>query len=126
MKRIYVGNLSYQTTEGDLTDLFEQVGQVESVNIITDRDTGRSKGFAFVEMSDEDAEKAIAQFNGTEVNGRSVTVNEARPREERGGGRGGYGGNRGGGGGGRGGFGGGGGRGGSGGGGGRGGYGNRY
>ena len=126
MKRIYVGNLSYQTTEGDLTDLFEQVGQVESVNIITDRDTGRSKGFAFVEMSDEDAEKAIAQFNGTEVNGRSVTVNEARPREERGGGRGGYGGNRGGGGG-RGGFGGGGGgRGSGGGGGGRGGYGNRY
>ena len=91
MKRIYVGNLSYQTTEGDLTDLFEQVGQVESVNIITDRDTGRSKGFAFVEMNDEDAEKAIAQFNGTEVQGRSVTVNEARPREERGGGRGGYG-----------------------------------
>src|SRR5438105_7302240 len=127
MKRIYVGNLSYQTTEGDLTDLFEQVGQVESVNIITDRDTGRSKGFAFVEMSDEDAEKAIAQFNGTEVNGRSVTVNEARPREERGGGgRGGFGGNRGGGGGGgRGGFGGN--RGGGGGGGGRGGYGgNRY
>jgi cold-inducible RNA-binding protein len=122
MKRIYVGNLSYQTTEGDLTDLFEQVGQVESVNIITDRDTGRSKGFAFVEMSDEDAEKAIAQFNGTEVNGRSVTVNEARPREERGGGRGGYGGNRGGGGG-RGGFGG---NRGGGGGGGRGGYGNRY
>lgn len=122
MKRIYVGNLSYQTTEADLTDLFEQVGQVESVNIITDRDTGRSKGFGFVEMNDEDAEKAIAQFNGTEVNGRSVTVNEARPREERGGGRGGFGGNRGGGGG-RGGFGGN--RGG--GGGGRGGYGgNRY
>ncbi|MFL6275456.1 MAG: RNA recognition motif domain-containing protein [Blastocatellia bacterium] len=127
MKRIYVGNLSYQTTEADLTDLFEQVGQVESVNIITDRDTGRSKGFAFVEMGDEDAEKAIAQFNGTEVMGRSVTVNEARPREERGGGRGGFGGNRGGGGG-RGGFGGGGGggRGSGGGGGGRGGYGNRY
>ncbi|HKQ05945.1 MAG TPA: RNA-binding protein [Blastocatellia bacterium] len=125
MKRIYVGNLSYQTTEADLTDLFEQVGQVESVNIITDRDTGRSKGFAFVEMNDEDAEKAIAQFNGTEVMGRSVTVNEARPREERGGGRGGFGGNRGGGGG-RGGFGGGGGRGSGGGGGGRGGYGNRY
>lgn len=128
MKRIYVGNLSYQTTEGDLSDLFEQVGQVESVNIITDRDTGRSKGFAFVEMSDEDAEKAIAQFNGSEVNGRALTVNEARPREERGGGgRGGYGGNRGGGGGGRGGYGGGGGGGrSSGGGGGRGGYGNRY
>ncbi len=115
-KRIYVGNLSYQTTENDLSALFEQVGQVESVNIITDRDTGRSKGFGFVEMSDEDAEKAIAQLNGTEVNGRSLTVNEARPREERsGGGRGGYGGGRGG-------------RGGSGGGrGGRGGgYGNRY
>lgn len=113
-KRIYVGNLSYQTTENDLTNLFEQAGQVESVNIITDRDTGRSKGFGFVEMSAEDADKAIAQFNGTEVNGRALTVNEARPREERsGGGRG---------------FGGGGGRnsGGRGGGGGRGGYGNRY
>ena len=106
-KRIYVGNLSYQTTENDLTTLFEQVGQVESVNIITDRDTGRSKGFAFVEMSNEDAEKAIAQFNGAEINGRALTVNEARPREDRSGGRGGYGGgrggNRGGGGGGRGG-----------------------
>jgi cold-inducible RNA-binding protein len=113
-KKIYVGNLSYQTTEADLTTLFEQAGEVESVSIITDRDTGRSKGFAFVEMSNEDAEKAIAQFNGTEVNGRALTVNEARPREERsgggrggsGGGRGGYGGNRGGGGGGRGGYGG--------------------
>lgn len=107
-KRIYVGNLSYQTTEGDLSTLFEQVGQVESVNIITDRDTGRSKGFGFVEMGNEEADKAIAQFNGTELNGRSITVNEARPREERSGGgggrgRGGYGGNRGGGGGGRGG-----------------------
>lgn len=117
-KRIYVGNLSYQTTESDLTNLFEQVGQVDSVNIITDRDTGRSKGFGFVEMSAEDADKAIAQFNGTEVNGRSLTVNEARPREERSGGN-------------RGGFGGGGGRssggrGGRGGGGGGGGYGNRY
>jgi cold-inducible RNA-binding protein len=113
-KRMYVGNLSYQTTETDLTNLFEQIGPVESANIITDRDTGRSKGFGFVEMSNEDAEKAIAQFNGTELNGRALTVNEARPREERsgGGGRGGYGGGRGG-------------RGG-GGGGGRGGYGNRY
>ena len=101
-KKIYVGNLSYQTTEGDLTTLFEQVGQVDSVNVITDRDTGRSKGFAFVEMSGEDADKAITQFNGTEVNGRALTVNEARPREDRGGsggrrnsggrgGRGGYG-----------------------------------
>jgi len=91
-KRIYVGNLSYQTTESDLTNLFEQAGQVESVNIITDRDTGRSKGFAFVEMAGDEADKAIAQFNGAEVNGRALTVNEARPREERGGGgRGGYG-----------------------------------
>lgn len=92
-KRLYVGNLSYQTTETELTNLFEQVGPVESSNIITDRDTGRSKGFGFVEMGNEDAEKAIAQFNGTELNGRALTVNEARPREERsGGGRGGYGG----------------------------------
>ena len=110
-KKIYVGNLSYQTTEGDLTSLFEQVGQVDSVNVITDRDTGRSKGFAFVEMGNEDADKAITQLNGTEVNGRTLTVNEARPREERSGNRGGgggYGGGRpGGGGGGRGGYGGG-------------------
>ena len=97
-KRIYVGNLSYQTTENELASLFEQAGQVESVNIITDRDTGRSKGFGFVEMGDDDAEKAIAQFNGQELNGRALTVNEARPREERsGGGRGGFGGGRGGG-----------------------------
>src|SRR5689334_3833378 len=97
-KKICVGNLSYQTTEADLTSLFEQVGQVDSVSVITDRDTGRSKGFAFVEMSNDDAEKAIAQLNGTEVNGRTLTVNEARPREERsgGGGRGGYGGGGGG------------------------------
>ena len=97
-KRIYVGNLSYQTTETDLTTLFEQAGEVESASIITDRDTGQSKGFGFVEMGSEDADKAIAQFNGTEVNGRALTVNEARPREERssnrsgsGGGRSGYG-----------------------------------
>jgi RNA recognition motif-containing protein len=94
-KKIYVGNLSYQTTEGDLTNLFEQVGQVDSVNVITDRDTGRSKGFAFVEMGADDAEKAIAQLNGTEVDGRTLTVNEARPREDRSGNRGGYGGGRG-------------------------------
>lgn len=91
-KRIFVGNLSYQTTEGDLTGLFEQAGEVESATIITDRDTGRSKGFGFVEMGSENAEKAIAQFSGAELNGRSLTVNEARPREERSGGRGGYGG----------------------------------
>ena len=88
-KKIYVGNLSYQTTENDISNLFGQVGEVESANIITDRDTGRSKGFGFVEMGNEDADKAIAQFNGTELNGRSITVNEARPREDRGGNRGG-------------------------------------
>jgi RNA recognition motif-containing protein len=94
-KKIYVGNLSYQTTEGDLTNLFEQVGGVDSVNVITDRDTGRSKGFAFVEMNNEDADKAITQFNGTEMDGRTLTVNEARPREDRSGNRGGgYGGGR--------------------------------
>jgi len=94
-KRIYVGNLSYQTTESDLTTLFEQAGEVESASIITDRDTGRSKGFAFMEMGQEAADKAITQFNGTELNGRALTVNEARPREERssngGGGKGGRG-----------------------------------
>ena len=90
-KRIYVGNLSFQTTEHDISDLFAQVGEVDSVSIVTDRDTGRSKGFGFVEMGDDDAEKAIAQFNGTDLNGRSITVNEARPREDRGGNRGSYG-----------------------------------
>ena len=93
-KRLFVGNLSYQTTENDLTTLFEQAGQVDSVSIITDRDTGRSKGFAFVEMSSEDADKAITQFNGTEINGRALNVNEARPREDRSGNRGGNGGGR--------------------------------
>ena len=93
-KRLFVGHLSYQTTESDITNLFEQAGEVESASIITDRDTGRSKGFAFVEMGNESADKAISQFNGFELNGRALTVNEARPREERssnGGGRGGYG-----------------------------------
>ena len=96
-KKLYVGNLSFQTRESDLSELFAQAGQVESVQIITDRDTGRSKGFAFVEMgNDEAATKAIAQFNGKEVNGRNLSVNEARPKEKRDfggprGGRGGYG-----------------------------------
>ena len=88
-KRIYVGNMSFQTTEGDLSRLFEQAGEVESLSIITDRDTGRSKGFGFVEMSNENADQAIARFNGTELDGRSLTVNEARPREERSNSRGG-------------------------------------
>ena len=78
-KKIYVGNLSFRTTEEELTSLFEQVGSVESVSIITDRDTGRSKGFGFVSMNDEDAEKAIAAFNGKDFAGRALTVNEARP-----------------------------------------------
>ena len=91
-KRIYVGNLSYQTTENDLADLFGQLGEVSSANIITDRDTGRSKGFGFVEMGSDDADKAIAQLNGSELDGRTLTVNEARPREDRGGNRGGGGG----------------------------------
>jgi cold-inducible RNA-binding protein len=103
--KLYVGNLSFSTSSEELRELFAQAGNVESATVVEDRDTGRSRGFGFVEMaSKEDGEKAIEQFNGTEMNGRSLTVNEARPREDRGnrggGGRG-YGGNRGGGGGGR-------------------------
>lgn len=90
-KKLYVGNLPFQTTEDELSDLFAEVGNVESVRIITDRETGRSRGFGFVEMADEDAEKAISQFNGTDMNGRPLTVNEARPQTNRGGGGGGYG-----------------------------------
>ena len=82
-KKVYVGNLPFSTTEEDLTSVFSQVGPVESVSIITDRDTGRSKGFGFVSMGSEDAEKAIAQLNGTEFNGRALTVNEARPMVKR-------------------------------------------
>jgi RNA recognition motif-containing protein len=78
-KKVYVGNLPFKTTEDDLASLFSQVGAVESVSIITDRDTGRSKGFGFVSMNADDADKAIAQFNGTDFNGRALTVNEARP-----------------------------------------------
>jgi len=100
-KKLYVGNLAFQTTNLDLQQLFGQAGTVESAQIIEDRDTGRSKGFAFVEMSTEaEAASAIDQFNGKEVAGRMLKVNEAKPRENRsggGGGRnfgGGYGGNR--------------------------------
>jgi len=83
-KRLYVGNLSYQTTETELTNLFEGVGPVESANIITDRDTGRSKGFGFVEMSsDQEAEKAISALNGTDFDGRNIVVSEARPQAPR-------------------------------------------
>lgn len=109
-KKLYVGNLAFQTTSQDLQELFAQAGTVESASVIEDRNTGQSKGFAFVEMSTEqEAAAAIDQFNGKEYAGRMLTVNEARPRENRGGGgggrnfggggnRGGYGGNRGGGG----------------------------
>lgn len=110
--KLYVGNLSFNTSNEDLQELFGQAGTVESANIVEDRDTGRSRGFGFVEMSSaEEGKTAIEQLNGKEVDGRSLTVNEAKPREERsggggnrggGGGRGGYGGgggNRGGGGG---------------------------
>lgn len=107
--KLYVGNLAFQTTNEELEELFSQCGTVESASIVEDRDTGRSRGFGFVEMSTNDeGNAAIAEFNGREINGRSLTVNEARPRENRGGGFGGGGGRRsGGGGGGRGGFGGG-------------------
>jgi RNA recognition motif-containing protein len=112
-KKLYVGNLSYQVDSSELEQLFGQHGTVVSAQIINDRDTGRSKGFGFVEMaSDDEAQAAIAALNGQEHGGRALTVNEARPREDRGGGGGGGGGSRGGfggGGGGRGGFGGGGG-----------------
>jgi RNA recognition motif-containing protein len=114
-RKIYVGNLPYGVSDSDLQQMFEVHGTVQSAQVIMDRDTGRSKGFGFVEMgSDQEAQAAITALNGKEMDGRTLTVNEARPKEGGGGGRGGYGG----GGGGRGGYGGGGG-------GGRGGYGGR-
>src|SRR5271167_2372860 len=96
-KKLYVGNLAYSVTDSDLQKLFEAHGTVQSAQVIMDRDTGRSKGFGFVEMStDQEAQAAIAALNGKEMDGRSMTVNEARPkteggREGGGGGRGGYG-----------------------------------
>jgi RNA recognition motif-containing protein len=109
--KLYVGNLAFQTSSEDLQQLFAQAGTVESASVVEDRETGRSRGFGFVEMaSKEEGQKAIEQFNGKELNGRNLNVNEARPREDRGGGGGGrgggFGGNRGGGGGRGGGFGG--------------------
>ena len=114
--RLYVGNLNFRTTGDELREIFSQAGEVENASVVEDRDTGRSRGFGFVEMATaEGAAAAIEQFNGKEFGGRALTVNEARPREDRGGSRGGYGGGGGGGyggggGGGRGGRGGGGGR----------------
>ena len=100
--KLYVGNLPFQTTSDELKDHFAQAGSVESASVVEDRMTGRSRGFGFVEMADEDAANAaIAQFNGQEYDGRQMVVNEARPREDsRGAGGGGGGGRRGGGGGG--------------------------
>src|SRR3954471_15438499 len=122
--KLYVGNLSYGTTSSDLEQLFGQYGTVQSAEVISDRETGRSKGFGFVQMgSDQEAQAAIDAMNGQQHDGRNLTVNEAKPKEPRSGGGGGYGGGGGGGrggyGGGRGGSGGGGGYGGGGGGGGR-------
>ena len=97
-KKLYVGNLSYNTTEAQIRELFAGVGEVSSVNLITDRDTGSAKGFGFVEMTnDEQAQEAIRRFNNYMLDDRNLTVNEARPREERSGGGsrfGGGGGNR--------------------------------
>ena len=99
MKNIFVGNLDFNTSEQDLRQVFEAYGQVDRVSIMTDRDTGRSRGFGFVEMANaEDGEKAIAALNGSQIGGRKLNVNEARPRPERTGGgrdRGGRGGGRG-------------------------------
>ena len=83
-KKLYIGNLPYSTTAEDLRALFEQVGEITDVAVISDRETGRSKGFGFVEMATEDlAQQAISRFNGYSMNNRALTVNEARPREER-------------------------------------------
>jgi len=100
-KKIYVGNLSFQATEDQVRDMFSEFGNIESIAMITDRETGRFRGFAFVEMEDSAANAAIKALNGKQVDGRELTVNEARPREERsgGGGGGGYRGGSGGGGG---------------------------
>jgi RNA recognition motif-containing protein len=101
--KLYVGNLSFNTSTQDLEKMFGEVGTVESANVIEDRETGRSRGFAFIEMSSkQDGQNAITTLNGKEINGRELIVNEAKPRENRAGGGGGYsGGNRGGGGGGK-------------------------
>jgi RNA recognition motif-containing protein len=84
MKNLYVGNLPHSTTEADLRSLFESHGSVDKVSIVTDRDTGRSRGFGFVEMAEaSEADKAVAALNGTELGGRTLTINEAKPRADR-------------------------------------------
>ncbi|GIX05410.1 MAG: hypothetical protein KatS3mg114_1279 [Planctomycetaceae bacterium] len=92
-KNLYVGNLPYQTTADDLREAFSKFGTVTRAQVVSDRDTGRSRGFGFVEMADG-ADRAIQEMNGANFQGRTLTVNEARPREERNGGGGGYGGGR--------------------------------
>lgn len=95
MKNIYVGNLPFSSTENELQELFQAHGSVTRVNVVMDRDTGRPRGFAFIEMANEnEGNAAIEALNGTQVGGRALTVNEARPREPRGGGGGGGGGRR--------------------------------
>jgi RNA recognition motif-containing protein len=91
--KLYVGNLSFSTSSQELETIFGEVGTVDSANLIEDRETGRSRGFAFIEMSSkQEGQNAITQLNGKEINGRELIVNEAKPRENSGGGRGGYGG----------------------------------
>jgi cold-inducible RNA-binding protein len=95
LKNIFVGNLDFAATESSIRELFAPYGNVERVNLVTDRDTGRSRGFAFVEMTEAaEADRAIAGLNGREIDGRSLNVNEARPKTQGGGGRGGFGGGR--------------------------------
>ncbi len=97
MKNLFVGNMSFQTTESELRSIFEPYGEITRIQVMTDRDTGRARGFAFVELADdEQAAKAITELNGKELDGRALNVNEARPKPERSGPRGGGGGGRGG------------------------------
>ena len=91
MKNLFVGNMSSQTTENELRSIFEPYGEITRIQVMTDRDTGRPRGFAFVDLADDgEAAKAITELNGKELEGRALTVNEARPKPERGGPRGGY------------------------------------
>ncbi len=97
MKKLFVGNMGFDTTEGELRSIFQPYGEITSINVITDRDTGRPRGFAFVELTDDgEAAKAITELNGKEVDGRALNVNEANPKPERSGPRGGGGRGRGG------------------------------
>ncbi len=96
MKNLYIGNMSFQTTESELRSIFEPYGEITRIQVMTDRDTGQARGFAFVELADdEQAAKAITELNGKELDGRALNVNEARPKPERSGPRGGGGGGRG-------------------------------